>query len=77
MWLVPLKIVSNVARFKPALNLNRILADLNRGSNSLNSNSGYLTALANFFLFSDVLTRVQYGILKMKNLVSSKKIFIF
>ena len=35
--MVPLKIVSNVSRFKPALNLNRVLADLNRGSNSLNS----------------------------------------
>ena len=31
---------SNVIRFKPALNLNRVLADLNRGSNSLNSISG-------------------------------------
>jgi len=28
---------SNVSRFKPALNLNRGFADLNRGSNSLNS----------------------------------------
>ena len=28
------QIVSNVSRFKPALNLNRVLADLNRGSNS-------------------------------------------
>ena len=37
---LPLKIVSNVSRFKPALNLNRVLADLNRGSNSLNSISG-------------------------------------
>ena len=37
--MVPLKIVSNVSRFKPALNLNRVLADLNRGSNSLNSRS--------------------------------------
>ena len=37
MWLVPLKIVSNVSRFMPGLNLNRGLADLNRGSNSLNS----------------------------------------
>ena len=27
---------SNVSRFKPALNLNRVLADLNHGSNSLN-----------------------------------------
>jgi len=35
--MVPLKIVSNVSRFKPAFNLNRVLADLNRGSNSLNS----------------------------------------
>ena len=35
--MVSLKIVSNVTRFKPALNLNRVLADLNRGSNSLNS----------------------------------------
>ena len=36
--MVPLKIVSNVSRIKPALNLNRVLADLNRrGSNSLNS----------------------------------------
>ena len=40
--MVPLKIVSNVSRFKPALNLNRVLADLNRGSNSLNSISGFL-----------------------------------
>ena len=39
--MVPLKIVSNVSRFKPALNLNRVLADLNRGSNSLNSATGY------------------------------------
>ena len=39
--MVPLKIVSNVSRFKPALNLNRVLADLNRGSNSLNSISGH------------------------------------
>ena len=41
-WLVPLQIVSNVKRFKPALNLNRVLADLNRGLNSLNSISGPL-----------------------------------
>ena len=39
--MVPLKIVSNVSRFKPELNLNRVLADLSRGSNSLNSASGY------------------------------------
>ena len=35
--MVTLKIVSNVSRFKLALNLNRVLADLNLGSNSLNS----------------------------------------
>ena len=35
--MVPLKIVSNVSRFKPALNLNWVLADLNRGSNSWSS----------------------------------------
>ena len=34
-----LKIVSNVSRFKPALNLNRGLADLSRDLNSLNSAS--------------------------------------
>jgi len=27
----PLKILSNVSRFKPELNLNRVLAELNRG----------------------------------------------
>jgi len=43
--LVPLKIVSNVSRFKPALNLNRVLADLNCGSNSLNSISGLSNAV--------------------------------
>ena len=37
-WWVPLKIVSNL-RFKLALNLNRVLADLSHGSNSLNSAS--------------------------------------
>ena len=39
IWLVPLKIVFNVSRFKPALNWNLFLADLRRGSNSLNSDS--------------------------------------
>ena len=43
--MVPLKIVSNVSRFKPALNLNRVLADLNHGSNSLNSISGLLNEI--------------------------------
>jgi len=35
------KIVSNVSRFKPALNLKRVLADISRYSNSLNSASGF------------------------------------
>ena len=30
-----LEIISNVSRFKPAINLNWVLADLNRGSNSI------------------------------------------
>ena len=38
-----LKIVSNVSRFKPTLNLNRVLADLSGVSNSLNSISGCRT----------------------------------
>ena len=38
---VSLKIVSNVSRFKPALNLNRVLVDLSRDLNSLNSASVY------------------------------------
>ena len=46
--MVPLKIVSNVSRFKPAFNLNRVLADLNRGSNSLNSISDSTTFLFYF-----------------------------
>ena len=45
--MVPLKIVSNVSRFKPALNLNRVLADLNHGSNSLNSISGLIKLAEN------------------------------
>ena len=43
--MVALKNVSNVSRFYPALKLNRGLADLNRGSNSLNSISDYLIYL--------------------------------
>ena len=35
--MVSLKILFNVSRFKPRLNWNRFLADLRRGSNSLNS----------------------------------------
>ena len=37
--MVSLKIVSNVSRLKPALNLNRVLAVLSRDLNSLNSAS--------------------------------------
>ena len=48
----PLKFVSNVSRFKPALNLNRVLADLNRGLNSLNSISDFLEIKKHYFLNS-------------------------
>ena len=37
IWLVSLKIVLTFSRFKPTHNLNRFLADLRRGLNSLNS----------------------------------------
>ena len=47
MQLVPLKIVLNVSKFKPALNWNRFLSDLRRGSNLLNSDSGYLKSSSN------------------------------
>ena len=50
--MVPLKILSNVSRFKPALISNRALADLNRGLNSLNSISGY----TNQIVFSPLFT---------------------
>ena len=36
-----------MSRFKPALNLNRVLADLNRGSNSLNSISSFVFKKSN------------------------------
>ena len=36
IWLVPLKNVLKFSRFKTALNWNQVLADLSRGSNSLN-----------------------------------------
>ena len=54
MWLVPLKIISNVSRFKPALNLNRILADLNRGSNSLDSISENINFLPFLLLLGGI-----------------------
>jgi len=57
--LVPLKIVSNVSRLKPALNLNRVLADLNHGSNSLNSISGYKKKLETQFELHEKGYRIQ------------------
>ena len=48
--MVPLKIVSNVSRFKPTLNLNQVLADLNRGSNSLNSFPGLFYIFVHFLV---------------------------
>ena len=50
-WLVPLKIVSNL-RFNPDLNLNRVLADLSRGSNSLNSASCNRPDKFDFFILA-------------------------
>ena len=53
IWLVPLEIVFNLSRFKPALNWNQLLADFSRGSNLLNSGSGYVPDLQrqNFWIF--------------------------
>ena len=48
-WLVPLKIVFNVLRFNLALNQSRYLADLRRGSNSLNSDSVKLSFYNAFY----------------------------
>ena len=45
--MVSLKIVFNVSRFKSALNWNRFLADLRRGSNSLNSDTDNLPLTLN------------------------------
>ena len=60
------QIVSNVSRFKPALNLNWVLADLNRGSNSLNSISGFINGIK-LFKLTIVLIRI---------IGSPKKIYI-
>ena len=66
-WLVPLKIVSNVSRFKPALNLNRVLADLNRGSNPLNSISGSKKVYSKLLLSPQGRTYQEFdGIKKIK-----------
>ena len=54
---------SNVSRFKPALNLNRVLADLNRGLNSLNSISGDIT-LCDLPLDYNVAQPIQTAALK-------------
>ena len=43
IWLIPLKTVFNVPKFKPALNWNLFWADLRRGSNSLNLDTENLT----------------------------------
>ena len=42
LWLVPLKTVFSFSRFKPVLYWHRFLADLNRGSNSWNSDTDQL-----------------------------------
>ena len=53
------KIVLNFSRFKPALNWNRFLADLSRGSNSLNSDTGDVT-FSDPSLKSDVFESQRY-----------------
>ena len=45
IWLVPLRIVFNVSRFKPALNWKRFFGDLRRCPNSLNSDYELLISL--------------------------------
>ena len=50
--MVSIEIVSNVSRFKPALNLNRVLADLSRDLNSLNPASGLLLAHSDSYALS-------------------------
>ena len=53
--LFPLEFVLNVLRFKPALNLNRILRDLRRGLNSLNSDTDYLLLPRHTNIFSTLM----------------------
>ena len=70
IWLVPLKIVFNFSRFKPALNWNQFLSDLSCCSNSLSSDTfsfsvttGYLVSMLFFICRSwrreDTKTGVQ------------------
>ena len=67
--LVPLKIVFNVLRFNPALNQNRYLADLRRGSNSLNSDSVKL-------LFYNAFYFIRISIFKgTVSVISSDRLF--
>ena len=57
IWLVLLKIVLNFSRFKPAFNWNRVLADLSRGLNSLNSDTE-LIKLDKFLLRQSIVHSV-------------------
>ena len=56
--LVPLKIVLNFSRFKPAINRNRFWGDLRRGLNSLNSDTGLINN--NIFAITINDTKAQY-----------------
>ena len=76
LWLVSLKIVSNVSRFKPALNLNRVLADLSRDLNSLNSASGCKDIGTRQF---DVVAKTKFHSLENNNtmIYNSFKLHLF
>ena len=68
--MVPLKIVSNVSRFKPALSLNQGLADLNRGSSSLNSISGCAILGLKFVAKTQVLYENLTGIWQISTILT-------
>ena len=78
MWLVPLKTVFNVSRFKPALICKRFLADLRHGSNSENSDSSYIYYISNFSsAFLGTYFFFVFSILKMYSFVTKGKLCIF
>ena len=71
IWFVPLKIVFIVSRFRPAPNWNRFLADLRRGLNSLNSDSG-----GSIILVSIKSKLVKYYILYLSYFTLRKSVFL-
>ena len=55
IWMVQLKIVFNVSRFKQTLNCNRFLVVLRRGSNSLNSDTVEKTTVIQLYYSCPIL----------------------